>query len=90
MQIVVTGSSGKAGRAAVEEPLSHSYKVTGIDRTPTPENLGAPSLRADLTNLGQVLEVLRGADAVVHLANIPALDLYLLGRTFSKNITVNY
>ena len=32
-------------------------------------------LRADLTDYGQTVEALRGADAVVHLANIPAPGL---------------
>ncbi len=90
MHIVVTGSSGKAGRAAAQELLTHGYTVTGVDRLAAPDDLNAPSLQADLTDLGQVLEVLRGADAVVHMANIPAPDLYTPGRTFSENITMNY
>ena len=90
MRIVVTGSSGKAGRAAVKELLPHGYKVTGVDRVPAPEGLNTPSLQANLTDLGQTLEVMRGADAVVHLANIPAPDLRTPGRTSHENITMNY
>ncbi len=90
MQVIVTGSSGKAGRAAIKELLAHGYTVTGVDRLAAPEDLNAPSLQANLTDLGQVLEVLKGADAVVHLANIPAPDLYTPARTFSENITMNY
>jgi nucleoside-diphosphate-sugar epimerase len=47
-------------------------------------------IRADLTDLGQALEVLVGADAVVHLANIPAPDLFPAGRTFLENTAMNY
>ena len=36
-------------------------------------------LRADLTDYGQVVEALAGADAVVHLANIPAPGLSTAG-----------
>ena len=90
MKIVVTGSSGRAGRAVVKGLRDHGYEVTGVDVAPAPPDLGAPSLRADLTDLGETLEVLRGAQAVVHLANIPAPGLYAPGRTFVENITMNY
>ena len=90
MHIIVTGSSGKAGRATVKELLAYDYRVTGVDLTSAPADLNAPSLQADLTDLGQALEVLTNADAVVHLANIPAPDLFTPGRTFAQNITMNY
>jgi nucleoside-diphosphate-sugar epimerase len=47
-------------------------------------------LRADLTDFGQAVEALRGADAVVHLANIPAPGLQTPAVTFNSNITMNY
>lgn len=89
-KVVVTGSSGKAGRAAVKELSAQGFIVTGVDLNVAPADLGAPSIQADLTDLGQVFEVLLGADAVVHMANIPAPGLYAPGRTFSENITANY
>ena len=89
MNVVVTGSSGKAGRAVVEDLLAHDYEVAGVDLDPA-ANAVAPNLRADLTDLGQTLEVLKDADAVVHLANIPAPGLYPPGRTFTENMTMNY
>ena len=89
-KIVVTGSSGRAGRAVVEDLLAHGYEVKGVDLAPAPGKKDAPSVRADLTDLGEALEVLMNADAVVHLANIPAPGRYPPGRTFSENITMNY
>lgn len=89
-KVVVTGSSGKAGRAAVKELTTQGFEVTGVDLNVAPPDLGAPSVQADLTDLGQVFEVLVGADAVVHMANIPAPGLYAPGRTFTENITSNY
>ena len=89
-KIVVTGSSGRAGRAVVEDLLAHGYEVKGVDLVPAPGKKDAPSVRADLTDLGEALEVLMNADAVVHLANIPAPGRYPPGRTFSENITMNY
>ena len=47
-------------------------------------------LRADLTDYGQATEVLRGCDAVVHLANIPAPGLATPAVTFNANTTMNF
>jgi nucleoside-diphosphate-sugar epimerase len=47
-------------------------------------------LRADLTDYGQATEVLRGCDAVVHLANIPAPGLAPPAATFNANMTMNF
>ena len=88
-KIVVTGAAGKAGRAAVTELLEHGYDVTATDVTAAPADLGAPFLRADLTDHGQVVDVLDGADAVVHLANIPAPGLRPAARTLTENTTMN-
>ena len=48
------------------------------------------SLRADLTDYGQALETLKGADAVIHLANIPAPGLGTPAVTFNANVTMNF
>jgi nucleoside-diphosphate-sugar epimerase len=87
--VVVTGAAGKAGRAAVAELLAHGYRVTATDRVPPPSDLGASYLRADLTDHGEVVDVLDGADAVVHLANIPAPGLRPAARTLTDNTTMN-
>lgn len=89
-RVVVTGSSGRAGRAVVKDLLEHGYDVTGVDRLKPAHELDAPTLQADLTDLGQTLEVLLRADAVVHLANIPAPGIFAPGRTFAENMLMNY
>jgi len=91
--VVVTGASGKAGRAVVTGLLEHGYDVVAVDLTPFSTSLSRPlaeNLRADLTDLGQALEVLRGAAGVVHLANIPAPGLTTPGRTFLENTAMNF
>jgi len=88
-KIVVTGAAGKAGRAAVAELLEHGYQVTATDVAAAPDGIGAPYLRADLTDHGQVVDVLDGAEAVVHLANIPAPGLRPPARTLTENTTMN-
>src|ERR1700721_4869972 len=47
-------------------------------------------LKADLTDYGQATEVLRGTDAVVHLANIPAPGRSTPAVTFNSNVTMNF
>ena len=91
--IVVTGSSGKAGRAVVNDLLERGFTVLGVDLTQTtlyPEDENYRVIRADLTDFSQTLEVLAGADAVVHLANIPAPGLFVPARTFLENNAMNY
>ena len=71
-RVCVTGATGKAGRATVRELREHGYEVLATDARLTGEDVLAGVLRADLTDYGQATEALRGVDAVVHLANIPA------------------
>jgi nucleoside-diphosphate-sugar epimerase len=84
MRIVVTGGSGKAGRWAVRDLREHGHDVLNADLVPdaTP---GGESVVVDLTDLGQAHDVLAGADAVVHLAAIPAPGLRPTGETFRIN-----
>ncbi|GAA4221251.1 nucleoside-diphosphate-sugar epimerase [Streptosporangium album] len=46
-------------------------------------------LLADLTEYGQAVEVLHGADAVVHLADIPAPEIHTPATTFNNNAVMN-
>jgi len=38
-RVIVTGGSGKAGRAAIRELLKHSYQVVNVDATAPVEQL---------------------------------------------------
>jgi nucleoside-diphosphate-sugar epimerase len=87
--IVVTGGSGKAGRAVVAELLSHGYDVLSVDLCPPQERLSR-FLKADLTDLGQTVQALAGAQGVVHLAAIPAPRLMTDEVTFRVNVTSAY
>jgi nucleoside-diphosphate-sugar epimerase len=87
--IVVTGGSGKAGRAVVRDLLEHGYTVLNADLAPSRDNL-ASFLKTDFTDLGQTYEALRNADAVVHLAAIPAPGLQTDEMTFRINMASTY
>jgi nucleoside-diphosphate-sugar epimerase len=88
-QVVVTGGSGKAGRAVVHDLVEHGYDVVNVDvvQAGRPE---AHFLRAELTDYGETVEALRGADAVVHLAAIPAPRIRTVERTFEINMLSTY
>jgi nucleoside-diphosphate-sugar epimerase len=84
MRVVVTGGSGKGGRWVVRDLREHGYDVVNVDLIPD----GSPNdlfLLTDLTDAGQVHDVIRGADAVVHFAAIPAPGLRPKGETFRIN-----
>jgi nucleoside-diphosphate-sugar epimerase len=100
--IVVTGGSGKAGRAAIKELLAHGHRVLNVDLVPPPEPL-CHWLKADLTDMGQTVDALRRAtgtverrrpfelaDAVVHMAGIPAPGLAPDATTFQLNLMSTY
>jgi nucleoside-diphosphate-sugar epimerase len=88
-KVVVTGGSGKAGRAVVEELVEHGYQVLNADLAPPGERL-APFLKADLVEMGQAVEALEGAWAVVHLAAIPAPGMRTGEVTFRTNALSTY
>jgi nucleoside-diphosphate-sugar epimerase len=89
MRIVVTGGSGKAGRAVVRDLLEHGDSVLSVDLARGAE-LDCEQLVADVTDLGETIEALRGADAVVHLAAIPAPGLRPDEVTFRINMLSTY
>ena len=95
--IAVTGGSGKAGRVVVADLVQHGHQVLNIDRVPSPESRSpespVPFLRADLTDFGQTLEALSGAETmpgielVVHLAAIPSPAHATPDQVFRTNMT---
>jgi nucleoside-diphosphate-sugar epimerase len=89
MRVVVTGGSGKAGRWVVRDLRERGHDVLNVDLTHDGSAHGL-CVRADLTDLGSALELVDGADAVVHLAAIPAPELRPPGETFRINALSTY
>jgi nucleoside-diphosphate-sugar epimerase len=95
-RVIVTGGSGKVGRACVQELLQHGYEVFNVDLAPPAKAL-CPFTRVDLTDFGQTVEALseiddlyKGVDAVVHLAAIPGPTQFTNSVTFQVNTLSTY
>jgi nucleoside-diphosphate-sugar epimerase len=89
MRIVVTGGTGKGGKWVVRELRAAGHDVLNVDV----RHDGSPHgqcLVADLTDLGQALDGLSGAEAIVHFAAIPAPQLRPEGETFRINAMSTY
>jgi nucleoside-diphosphate-sugar epimerase len=94
--VVVTGGAGKLGRACVDELMRHGWDVVVFDRVRPPESGGA-FIPIDLTDYGHVLVAMLGveerygrADALVHLAAIPAPGIAPDHMTFMNNISCTW
>lgn len=96
-KVLVTGGSGKLGRAVLRDLVEHGYAVLNVDQQPLSEPI-CPSVRVDLSNFGEVASAILGGvderggpfDAVVHLAAIPAPGLAPNARTLSNNVSASY
>jgi len=89
-RICVTGATGKAGLATVLHLREQGHEVVATDIALSGDDVAAGVLAADLTDYGQATEVLRGIDAVVHLANIPAPGRSTPAVTFHANVAMNF
>jgi nucleoside-diphosphate-sugar epimerase len=89
MRIVVTGGSGKAGRWAVAHLREEGHDVLNVDVRHDGSDFGL-CVVADLADPGQALELTAGADAIVHLAAIPAPGLRSPAETFRINALSTY
>ncbi|MCH1642821.1 NAD(P)-dependent oxidoreductase [Paenibacillus timonensis] len=88
-KVVVTGGSGMLGRHVVREFVERGYNVLNVDVRPSDDPV-CPSLIVDLEQLGECYSALSGADAVVHLAAIPAAHIRTPEVTFRNNVMSTY
>lgn len=88
MRILFTGGSGKAGRHAIAYLVEQGHSVLNVDRVPADLPEGAFNRIADITDAGQMFDVMQSYvssgeleagegvpafDAVVHFAAVPRL-----------------
>ncbi len=73
MNILVTGGSGRIGRAVVDLALQRDHQVTSLDRVAWDDAPGGVRhITADMADYAAVEAAIDGCDAVVHLAAIPS------------------
>lgn len=95
-KVIVTGGTGKLGRAVLADLVAHGYEVLNLDQR-IPRDGIAPTVRVELRDFGEVVAAVSGVDehkgpfdALVHLAAIPAPGLFANARTFANNVTATY
>ncbi|OWO92800.1 UDP-glucose 4-epimerase [Rhizobium esperanzae] len=78
MRVLVTGGSGKLGRATIKHLVESGHDVINADTIAPPENL-CPFVKVDFEDMRATIEAISGFDwdhnrnteAVVHLAAVP-------------------
>ena len=95
-KILVTGGSGKAGRATIKTLLENNYDVFNVDLEKSTDD-NTPFTCVDLENFGETMEAItqiddriHGIDAIIHQAAIPASGLYPNHKTFRINTLSTY
>jgi nucleoside-diphosphate-sugar epimerase len=87
MKVLITGGAGKVGQWVVRELLnSKDYEITVLDRTPGPERGPVKYLVGDVEDLGQVMEAVAGAEAIIHLAAIHNPNIATTTVTYQTNV----
>lgn len=94
MKIVVTGGSGKLGRAVVTYLRDAGHEVRNFDKVTERDEM---STTVDFTDYGQTVDALlgiddrhSGLDAVVHLAAVPAGGIVPDATTFHNNMNSTF
>lgn len=96
-RVIVTGGSGKLGRATVNHLKASGYDVINADVTQTQDQT-VPFMKVDFEDLNATVEALAGwdwghtrkVDAVVHLAAIPMPGKVPSGEVFRVNTMTTY
>lgn len=84
-KVVVTGGAGRLARVVIDDLVAQNVSVLAVDSV-RPEKLRCRFVRADLTDAGAVYDVVRGADAVLHLAAVPGPTIETASVTFRNNV----
>ncbi len=87
LRVLVSGSDGRIGRATVKELQAHGYDVKPADLKPS-QPWGTQQV--DFTDLGQVISLMQGQDAVIHLAAIPSPRAHTAEVVFRTNVIATF
>jgi len=92
MRIAVTGGNGKVGQGIVAMALTQGHQVVSIDQTPPPK-INWPHysfIQANLTNYEEFVQAIRGCDALIHMAAIPAPGHHPDPKVHNNNVVTSY
>jgi uronate dehydrogenase len=70
--VLVTGSTGRIGRAVCAALLARGHRVRGFDRVPSPGL--ADAAEGDITRRADVARAMAGVETLIHLAATPDED----------------
>ena len=70
--IVVTGAAGRMGRQVLQRLVDEGTEVRGTDKVSFDDS-PAPYIQADLCDPDKAREVVKGADALIHMGAIPGV-----------------
>lgn len=88
-KVLVTGSGGRIGREVVSQLRDSGYEVTGADLHPDRSRFRGSKV-VNCEDLGQVIEIMQGHDAVIHLAAIPSPVMHTAEVVFRNNIITHF
>lgn len=97
-RVIVTGGSGKLGRATIAHLKEHGWDVINADVIQAPSIQDVPFMQVDFEDLNKTMEAFAGmdwghtrkVDAVVHLAAIPMPGRVPSGDVFRTNTMTTY
>jgi nucleoside-diphosphate-sugar epimerase len=92
MKIAVTGSTGRIGREITTQALAAGHEVVGIDRLDPaePPTGNLTFIRADTDDYEGLVAAMKGCDALVHMAAIPAPIGYEDHVVHNNNVVGSY
>lgn len=90
MKIILTGSRGFLGRHVASHLHRAGHEIVGIDRSPPDGVAGWAEVSADLADFASARDMVREADAVVHLAAIPRPIGHSASEVFHTNVTTTF
>jgi UDP-glucose 4-epimerase len=92
MKIAVTGGNGRIGRAIVEMALTQGHEAVSIDQTPPPkiDQAHLSFIQANLTDYEEFVQAIRGCDALIHMAAIPAPGHHPDHQVHNNNVVASY
>jgi nucleoside-diphosphate-sugar epimerase len=97
MQIAVTGGSGRLGQVLIKHLIERGHQVRSLDRAMPQaaqraqiDEQALSFVEADLNDLAALTEIIRGCDAVVHLAAFPGPWGPPPGVVYANNTITSY